>query len=277
MSLAFEEQKSYETPIETAYETHELVAWFSDPQKALDEPMPALSPLTVQRLGDQLGTDPAFDFMIAMTNLYKIKSEELRQAVYQYICGYSGADLELLAPNIEVTTMKEIVESWTHPQSTQINSDETQTPHKTRSHLSDVSAKVSHVSKMDSVEAIERPKSRPLVNYSRWTRPNAAYVLKMVNPDLIRSPDWMMKGACSEEGVDLSIFEAQPRQRNTDPEEHEKALQAVNMCGRCAVRSACLTDAIVNKDNSIIRGGFIPRQLSYLIKEYYGSTAMHTS
>ena len=45
----------------------------------------------------------------------------------------------------------------------------------------------------------------------------------------------------------------------------EKVIAAKDICGQCAVREACLKDALANNENYGIRGGFTPSERKNLI------------
>ncbi len=113
MSLSFEKagNSSFEA-LETAEETHELVAWFSDPDKVASTTMPPLSPLALQRLDGLLGDGHEFGFMNAMTNLLGIDDEQTKEAVYLYMCGYSRQDMALLVDNVPLERIEQVVAGW---------------------------------------------------------------------------------------------------------------------------------------------------------------------
>lgn len=112
MSLGYESYETGRSPDETTVETHELVAWFADPEKRVNEQMPPLSELSLRRLNGLIGDDQAFDFMSTVANLYDIKDVEQQQAVYLYMCGYSEQDLELMSPDFPPAKLATIVDGW---------------------------------------------------------------------------------------------------------------------------------------------------------------------
>ncbi len=105
--------------------------------------------------------------------------------------------------------------------------------------------------------------SRPL----KWPRPNPN-VLSTLNPDSIKLGTWVLDAACGEKGIDPELFDASPNQKNPSRLIDDKAREAIAICGGCAVRQACFTDAIINNETESIKGGYIPRHLRYLRKKY---------
>lgn len=77
----------------TSDETFELVTWLANDERRMWEVMPPLSPITKQRLGaedEHAGQDM---FVLKLSQLIDIEDENLRQAAYCYLCGYSDDDL----------------------------------------------------------------------------------------------------------------------------------------------------------------------------------------
>ena len=92
------------------------------------------------------------------------------------------------------------------------------------------------------------------------------------NADRDDSRAWTREAACAGR-YDLFDYDS----RELDEEEtketrakeakvrKEKVIAAKDICGQCAVREACLKDALANNENYGIRGGFTPSERQNLI------------
>ncbi|MDB5184064.1 MAG: polymerase sigma factor, sigma-70 family [Candidatus Saccharibacteria bacterium] len=101
---------------ETSLETFALVSWYADDVSRLETPMPELSTATRQRLNGMLHEDPTFGFTVAVEHLAEVDNEQMRNAVYLYMCGYSHQDLEAMFPDIAVSEVAAVVASWQQPE-----------------------------------------------------------------------------------------------------------------------------------------------------------------
>ena len=82
------------------------------------------------------------------------------------------------------------------------------------------------------------------------------------NADRDDSRAWTREAACAGRN---DLFDHDSKEPDSAKIKREKVKAAKVICGQCAVREACLKDALANNENYGIRGGFTPSERKNLI------------